>query len=88
MSDQASVQLSFEVGGGLPSKMVLTVSGRPFAHRELLKGEEIHLQIVGADGKTVADGYGRVIGVAFKDKVDKDTGEVVETERIHSIKVS
>lgn len=89
MADESTnVQLTFEVGGEPPTKAVFTLSGRPFAHRELAKGEEVHLQIVDADGEVVADGYGRVVGVAFKDVIDKDTGSVLGTERIHSVKVS
>lgn len=87
MADQVQ-QLTFEVGGEPPTSTLLRMSGGVFTHRELRKGEEVHLQVVDADGQIVADGYGRVIGVAFKDKLDKETGDVVETERVHSVKVS
>lgn len=80
-------QLTFNVGGSAPTKSRAGVSGRLFTHRELSKGEEVHLQVVDADGEVVADGYGRVLAVAFKDKFDAD-GELVETERFHSIKVT
>lgn len=89
MTDQQNpVQLTFDVGGTPPNTAVVTLSGRPFCHRELAKGEEVHLQLVDADGQIVADGYGRVIGVAFKDKLDKDSGDVVSVERVHSIRVT
>ena len=80
-------QLTFDVGGEKPTVSLAGFSGRLFTHRQLSKGEELHLQVVDADGQTVADGYGRVVGVAFKDKLGKE-GELVETERFHSVKVS
>lgn len=91
MSQEATpsqqLELTFNVGGDKPSRAILSVSGRVHVHRELDKGEEVHLQVVGPDGEIVADGYGRVVGVAFKDKFDKD-GELVETERLHQVKVT
>jgi hypothetical protein len=87
MADQA-VQLSFEVGGEPPTSTLLRMSGGVFTHRELRKGEEIHVQVVDADGVVVADGYGRVVAVQFKDTLDKESGDVTGTERIHSVKVS
>jgi hypothetical protein len=80
-------QLTFDVGGQPPDSTLMRVSGGVFTHRQLTKGEEVHLQVVDADGVVVADGYGRVVGVAFKDKLDKD-GNVESTERVHSVKVS
>ena len=87
MAEKPEVQLSFEVGGNAPDTSVLRVSGAIFTHRELEKGEEVHMQLVDADGVIVADGYGKVIGVAFKDKLD-EVGTVTATERIHSLKMS
>lgn len=86
MAGPQELQLTFNVGGEKPTDTVLRMSGGVFTHRELSKGEEIHLQVVDADGQVVADGYGRVIGVAFKDKIED--GVVVQTERIHSVKVT
>jgi hypothetical protein len=80
-------QLTFNVGGETPDKSLLRLSGAVFTHRELTKGEEIHLQVVDADGAIVADGYGRVLSVQFKDQYDKD-GNVEATERVHGAKVS
>jgi hypothetical protein len=79
MSEQVQ-QLSFDVGGLPPEKAIVRFSGGVFLAREL--------QVVDADGQTVADGYGRVVAVAFKDTLDKDTGDVASTERVHSVKVS
>jgi hypothetical protein len=81
-------QLTFDVGGESPTKALIRFSGSVFVHRELPKGEEVHLQVVGADGEVVADGYGRVVGVAFKDEYDAKTKELVDTVRVHSVKVS
>jgi hypothetical protein len=86
--DETVQQLSFNVGGTPPEKALVRFSGGVFLARELTKGEEIHLQVVDADGRTVADGYGRVVAVAFKDTLDKETGDVVSSERVHSVKVS
>ena len=82
----AQQQFSFDVGGNQPDEAILRLSGAVHVHRELQKGEEVHLQVVDADGKPVADGYGRVTGITFKDTWD-DEGDVT-TQRIHSIKVS
>lgn len=86
MTDTAQ-QLTFDVGGEKPTESVIRISGGVFTSRELSKGEEIHLQVVDADGQVVAEGYGRVVGVAFKDRFDEH-GHVTETERSHSVKVS
>jgi hypothetical protein len=88
MSDQQQMQFSFKVGGATPDSAHIVLSGRPFAKRDLEKGEELHVQVVDADGVVVADGYGKVIGVQFKDKLDKETGDIVKTERIHQVKIS
>lgn len=81
------VQLSFEVGGQPPDTAILRLSGGVVLQRELSKGDEIHMQVVGMDGEIVADGYGRVVSIQFKDKLDDD-GNVVSTERVHGIKIS
>lgn len=86
MTDTAQ-QLTFEVGGEKPTESLLRVSGGIYTSRELAKGEEVHLQVVDADGTVVADGYGTVVGVAFKDKRDEH-GHVSSTERSHSVKVA
>lgn len=80
-------QLSFDVGGNPPDVSVLRISGGAMVHRELAKGDEVHLVVAGMDGEVVADGYGRVVAVSFKDKLDKD-GVVTGTERIQTIKVT
>lgn len=80
-------QLSFDVGGSKPDTAILRMSGGVFVHRQLQKGEEVHVQVVDADGVVVADGYGRVVGILFKDKLDEH-GVVTATERVHSVKVS
>ncbi len=86
MTDTAQ-QLTLDVGGEKPTESLLRFSGGLFTARELSKGEEVHLQVVDADGTVVADGYGRVLGVAFKDKVDEHNN-VTATERVQSVKVS
>lgn len=86
-TEPPQVQLTFEVGGDPPTAALLGFSGKVFVHRELVKGEEVHLQVVDADGTVVADGYGRVVGVAFRDRLDEH-GQVTATERVHSVKVS
>jgi hypothetical protein len=80
-------QLTFDVGGEKPSKAVLRFSGGLFLDRELAKGEELHVQVVDTDGQVVGNAYGRIVAVAFKDKVDEH-GSVTETERVHFAKVS
>lgn len=85
MSDTA-MQLTFDVGGSAPDKAIVRFTGDALVHRQLLKSEEVHLQLVDADGVVVADGYGRVVGVSFRDKLED--GEVVETTRVHSVKFS
>jgi hypothetical protein len=89
MSDQASTQLAltFDVGGDVPDTAILRLSGGVVLQRQLAKGDEIHLQVVNMDGETVADGYGRVVSVMFKDKLNEH-GQTVSTERVHGIKVS
>lgn len=86
MTDTAK-QLTFDVGGETPTESLLRVSGGIFTSRELQKGEEVHLQVVDADGTVVAEGYGKVVAVGFKDRFDEH-GHVTETERSHSVKVS
>lgn len=87
METQIPVPPTFEVGGERPTSQVATISGRPFMHRELQKGEDIHLQLISVeDGEVVADAYGKVVGVAFKDRQEKDGS--VKVERVHSVKVS
>lgn len=84
--DDTVQQLTFDVGGNQPDKALVRFSGDAFVHRHLTKGEEVHLQVVDADGQVVADGYGRVVGVSFRDKLED--GNVVETTRVHSVKFS
>ena len=86
MTDTAK-QLTFDVGGEKPTESVLRMSGGVFTQRELKKGEELHLQVVDADGVVVADGYGRVVSVLFKDTIDEH-GTVTATERIQGAKIT
>lgn len=86
MTDTAQ-QLTFDVGGEKPTESLLRISGGIFTSRELSKGEEVHLQVVDADGAVVADGYGRVLAIAFKDKADEHNN-ITATERVQSVKVS
>lgn len=80
-------QLTFDVGGDTPTSAVLRVTGSIHLHRELAKGEEAHVQVVDADGVCVADGYGTVVAVSFRDRRDEH-GNVTETERGHTLKVA
>lgn len=82
-----SRQLSFHVGGNAPDTAIVRVSGGVIAKRDLEKGEELHMQIVDMDGEVIADGYGRVLAVTFKDTVDEH-GTVTATERVHSAKIT
>lgn len=79
-------QLSFEVGGKQPDQAVIRISGSVHLDKELKKGDEIHLTIGDMDGEVVANGYGRITQVAFKDQMEE--GQVVATERIHTAKVA
>jgi hypothetical protein len=90
MATDASPQLSFNVGGELPTETIIRVTGGMFTTRELRKGEEIHVQVVDTDGETVANGYGQVETVGFRDVYQKVDGERVldHTERVHGAKVT
>lgn len=83
---QRPVQLSFDVGGSPPDLALLRLSGAQSLERELRKGDEVHLALSDADGNVIASGYGRVVGVAFRDRTDHE-GFVVGTERIHTVKL-
>lgn len=80
-------QLSFTVGGSMPTKSRARIAGGLFTHREIEKGEELHMQLVDSDGTIVADGYGRVESITFKDVYDKD-GELAEVQRVHGVKIT
>lgn len=80
-------QLTFDVGGDKPTESILRVAGGMYTTRELSKGEEVHIQVVDADGQVVADGYGRITTVAFKDKIDEH-GSVTATERLQGAKIT
>lgn len=86
-NEQTAPQLSFAVGGDTPDTAILRLSGGVVLHRELEKGSEVHLQVVDTDGQVVADGYGRVISVTFKDRLNEH-GQTVSTERVHGIKIT
>lgn len=87
MTEIPQQQFTFDVGGAEPDEGILKVGGALHVHRELNKGEEVHVQIVDADGVAVADGYGRVVGIAFRDTIDEH-GNVTSTTRIHSIRAT
>lgn len=81
-------QLSFFVGGATPDLSLISIGGRMICQEELPKGAEIHVQVIDVtSGLVVADGYGVVEGLSFKDKRD-ESNNVVETTRLHSAKVS
>lgn len=86
MEEPVQMRFSFDVGGTEPNVASLKVSGPLNVERDLKKGEEIHVRVVDADGQIIADGYGNVVAVAFKDHRDKD-GILVDTERIHTAKL-
>ena len=90
MAIDPSPQLSFDVGGEPPTESILRVTGGMFTSRELRKGEEIHVQVVDADGEVVANAYGQIETVGFKDIYTKVEGERVfdHAERIHGAKVT
>lgn len=83
---QQQEQLSFDVGGQIPDVGVLKVGGQLMVGTDVSKGTEVHIVVSGMDGEVIANGYGHVVGVAFKD-VYKD-GDIVGTERIHAVKVT
>jgi hypothetical protein len=87
VSDTDAQQLTFDVGGNPPDLSILRVSGGAMLHKELAKGDEVHMIVSGMDGEIVADGYGRVVAVAFKDKLDEH-GVVTATERIQTIRIT
>lgn len=80
-------QLTFDVGGNEPDINIVRVSGGAIVQQDLEKGQEVHVVVSTMDGELVADGFGRVVSVAFKDKVD-ELGSVVQTERIQTVKIS
>jgi hypothetical protein len=86
VDDQNELQLSFDVGGVAPNVASVRVSGSLALGRELRKGEMIGLQITDADGMLLAQAYGRVVDVGFKDKLDAH-GEIVSCARRHVVKM-
>lgn len=81
------LKLSFNVGGEPPTSAVLRLSGGCRVHREIDKGDELHLQVVDMDGTVVADGYGHIEELTFRDKRDPETNDIVATERIHTARI-
>lgn len=86
--EEVQTSFTFDVGGiNNPDTASLRLSGSFDLARELKKGELVGLRIVNADGEIIAEGDGYVVAVAFKDKRDK-LGQVVETERAHTVKLA
>lgn len=83
---QTQEQLSFDVGGAEPDTGVVRIGGGLMVNSDLVKGAEVHVVLSGMDGEVISNGYGHVVAVAFKD-VYKD-GDIVGTERIHTVKIS
>lgn len=79
-------QLSFAVGGTPPDTGIVRITGGLVIGRDLDKGTEVHLQLVGMDGEVIANGYGHVVAVTFKDTYSE--GVVVSTDRVHTLKIS
>lgn len=79
-------QLSFLVGGRDPDISIIRVSGGITSTQDLRKEQEVHVVVSTMDGEVVANGYGYVVGVSFKDNY-KD-GVVDSTDRIQTVKVS
>lgn len=69
---EAGGQLSWSVGGKRPTQATLSIKGVPKLNGEFEKGEviELKLQI-------------QVVSVAFKDEIDKATGQAIDCVRQH-----
>ncbi len=80
-------QLTFGVGGEEPTISIVRVSGGATLQQDLDKGDEVHVIVSTMDGEIVADGYGRVVAVAFKDHYDEH-GTITQTERVQTVKIS
>ncbi len=85
--DTVPQQLTFDVGGNPPDVSVIRISGGAMLLKELAKGDEVHMVVSGMDGEIVANGYGHVVAVTFKDKLDEH-GIVAATERIQTVKIT
>lgn len=85
MDEHEMTQLSFEVGGAKPNLASLKISGGMGLARELRKGEQVGIRILGMDGEVLAESDGHVTSIAFKDKRNK-YGDVESTERSHTIR--
>jgi hypothetical protein len=80
-------QLTFNVGGEEPTISIVRVSGGATLQQDLDKGDEVHVIVSTMDGEIVANGYGHVVAVTFKDTRDEH-GTVTQTERIQTVKIS
>lgn len=69
-----------------PTKSLIRFRGDAFVHRDLERGEELHIQVFDAAGELVSDGYGVIASLAFRDK--RKAGEVVETHRVQTVEFS
>lgn len=78
------------VGGEPITQTLLRFAGTVFTDRVLSKGEGVHLIVMDDAGEVVANGYGQVEDVAFKDVYKKIEGERVfdHARRIDIAKVS
>ena len=88
MPDERPVQLSFDVGGASPDVATIRISGGFGLSRELRKGEIVGVRLISEDGEILAEADGPVVGIAFKDKINKKHGFVESTERAHTVKVN
>lgn len=78
------------VGGQPITQTLLRITGTVFTDRVLNKGEAIHVVVTDDTGDVVANGYGQVEDVAFKDVYKRVEGERVfdHARRIDIAKVT
>ncbi len=67
----------------LPENRLVRFSGTAFLEGPLERDQEVHVQVINADGELIANAYGRVDNVTERTRRD---GKAVEY--IHMIKVS
>lgn len=85
MSDTAQ-QHGDTSAGNPPTKSLIRFRGDAFVHRDLERGEEVHIQVFDAAGVLVSDGYGVIAALAFRDK--RKAGAIVETARVQTVEFS
>lgn len=87
VENKADQQISLTSNGSMPTKRRIQFSGAIHTHREVARGEEVHVTVVDADGTVVADGYGKVVAESFADFYDAD-GELEDTIKTAKAKIS